>query len=246
LPTSAARFNDVLFRIKTTDEILDPLRVFVSDKEFVKLYVKAIAGDRYCVPTIDVIRSAELVDVYDFPSRCCIKPTHASGRVMLRKNGEEIDRDLLKRWLKLDFYRRGREANYRTLKPKLIIEPLIFDDPNVPEYRFFCLDGVVKLIQVNIDRRKGRKSMFLDRDWNQLDFTMSAPKIEQPMAGPSNLPEMLDVAAGLSANFGFVRVDLYSNGSSCLVGEITNCDGNATARFNPESGEATASRIIFG
>jgi len=46
LPTNKLLFNDVLYRIKTTDKIIDPLRVFVSDKEFVKLYVKAVAGSR--------------------------------------------------------------------------------------------------------------------------------------------------------------------------------------------------------
>ena len=44
--------NDVLYKIKTTDEIIDPLRVFVTDKEFVKLFVKAVVGDQYNVPTI--------------------------------------------------------------------------------------------------------------------------------------------------------------------------------------------------
>ena len=51
------RYNDVLHRIKTSDDIIDPLRVFVSDKEYLKLYVRATLGDRYVVPTIDVIRS---------------------------------------------------------------------------------------------------------------------------------------------------------------------------------------------
>ena len=39
---------------------------------------------------------------------------------------------------------------------------------------------------------------------------------------------MLAVATSLSGHFNFVRIDLYSNGEECLVGEITNCPGGAT------------------
>src|SRR5688572_32797965 len=82
-PSDGKLFNDVLFKIKTSDEILDPLRVFVSDKEFVKLYVKAVVGEQYNIPTLAVLRSVQDVDNYDFPASCCIKATHASGRVIL-------------------------------------------------------------------------------------------------------------------------------------------------------------------
>src|SRR5262245_53224967 len=42
LPRNELMWNDVWYRVKTSDEILDPLRVFVSDKEHVKYYIKAI------------------------------------------------------------------------------------------------------------------------------------------------------------------------------------------------------------
>src|SRR5687768_2568562 len=116
MPSQAALFNDVLYRIKTSDEILDPVRVFVSDKEFVKLYVKAVVGDQYNVPTSGVIRSRDAVDTYDFPEQCCIKPTQASGPIILRRNGEPVDREKIKRWFDINYYRTGREANYKFLK----------------------------------------------------------------------------------------------------------------------------------
>jgi len=46
--------------------------------------------------------------------------------------------------------------------------------------------------------------------------------------------------------FSFVRVDLYSNGEKCLVGEITNCSENAGGQFIPKSGEQVASNMSFG
>ena len=40
-------FYDVLYRLKTSDEIRDPLRVFVTDKEFVRQHIQAVIGDQY-------------------------------------------------------------------------------------------------------------------------------------------------------------------------------------------------------
>jgi hypothetical protein len=245
LPNNSLMFNDVLFHMKISDEIKDPLRVFVSDKEFVKLYVKSIVGDEYNVPTIDIVRSVEAIDDYVFPSDCCIKPTHASGEVIIRKNGDQIDRNRIKRWFEINYYRLHREANYKTLKPKVIIEQVMFAKSNLDDYKFFCFNGVPKLIQVDIDRYMDHKRMFFDISWNELDFSITYPKADKQVNKPKNFFEMLDVATRLSAGFGFVRVDLYTNGMRCVVGEITNCHGAANERFIPKLGERKASDIIF-
>jgi hypothetical protein len=42
------------------------------------------------------------------------------------------------------------------------------------------------------------------------------------------------------------KLDLYSNGDKCLVGEIINCSENAGGQSIPKSGEQVASIIIFG
>src|SRR5262245_40202088 len=70
LPTDSMRFNDVLHRIKTTSAIIDPLRVFVTDKEFVKIYVKAVVGNDYNVPTLGMITNRADAQSYDFPPIC--------------------------------------------------------------------------------------------------------------------------------------------------------------------------------
>ena len=143
LPNKSMSYNDVLHRIKTSDDILDPLRVFVTDKEFLKLYVRAVVGDAYVVPTLDVIKSKAAVDAYEFPAQCCIKATHTSGCVILRKQGEPVDRALIKSWFDINYYRTGREANYKLLKPKVIVEPILFGNWNLQDYKIFCLNGKI-------------------------------------------------------------------------------------------------------
>ena len=246
IATNKLIFNDVLYKIKTTDEIIHPLRVFVTDKEFLKLFVKAVVGNQHTVPTVAVLHSMDEVRKFSFPSECCIKPTHASGDVILRKNGEEIDINKIERWFDLNYYRVSREANYKTLLPKIIVEPLIFGTPHPNDYKFFCYKGSPKLIKVIVDRYTDYSCKYFDNKWVEQDFSITHEKSSRLIHCPRNFKEMLSIAEALSAHFSFVRIDLYSNGDKCLVGEITNCSENAGGQFIPKSGEQVASKIIFG
>ena len=84
-PKNQILFNDYMFNLKTSSEIINPLRVFITDKEFGKFYIKSVVGDEYNVPTYKVLNSQDEVDNYTFPSECVIKPTHMSGKVILKK-----------------------------------------------------------------------------------------------------------------------------------------------------------------
>jgi hypothetical protein len=245
LPSNKMLFNDVLYKIKTSNEILDPLRVLVSDKEHLKNYVRSIVGEQYNVRTFGILNDPEEVDRYEFPDNCCIKPTHLSGKVILRTNNGPIDSDKIKSWFKLNRYSVGREANYKTLKPKIIIEELIFGRTNVEDFKFFCYNGVPKLIQVDIDRSTNHTRKFFDPDWSELEFSIIYPRNLSFIKKPDNLSEMLTVVKKLSEPFGFIRVDLYSNGKNILVGEITNCSENAGGYFIPRSAEKNISEDIF-
>ena len=246
LPTNRQLFNDVLYRIKTTEEIIDPVRVFVSDKELVKIYVNAIAGNQFNVPTIKILNTIEEARTYQFPINCCIKPTHLSGKVILKQNNSPINFEEISGWFKSNFYLVNREANYKNLRPKVIVEPLIFDSNNLADYKIFCYKGIPKLIQVDVDRHVDHTRKIFDTKWNEMPFSLGYPKSIRKLEKPNNLDVMLSVAGLLSSHFSFVRIDLYSNGEDCLVGEITNCHGNAGEHFIPKSGEAIASNLIFG
>ncbi|MGH7902357.1 MAG: ATP-grasp fold amidoligase family protein [Thermodesulfobacteriota bacterium] len=239
-------FNDYLYYYKTGKEVVNPLRVFVTDKEFIKFYVRAIIGEKYNVPTIAVLRSPVEAANYYYPINCCIKPTHLSGEVIFRRGGEPIDFKKIHRWFFTSYYRRKREANYKTLKPKAIIEPIIFNNTNLNDYKFYCYRGEPKLIQVDMDRHIQHKMKFYDTYWQEMPFSIRHPKFEGIIPKPKNLDTMLEIARELSKYFEFIRVDLYTNDIEILVGELTNCPGNISGVFIPYGSEDEASKIIFG
>lgn len=244
LPNNKRLLSNYLFD-RHNSEGYNPLRAYVSDKEFVKDYVAEKIGMKHKVPTIKVLHHMQEVRGFSFPQRCCVKPTHLSGRVILRENGEKIDFDVIQKWLNTNWYDLKREKNYRFLTPKIIVEPLIFDRTNNDDYKFFCYKGRAKFVQVDIDRWTNYVRLFFDREWNQQEFTTLKKKSIKSIKKPGNFESMLRIADCLSKDFEFIRVDLYTDGEDIYVGELTNWPGNGIIYFVPKSSEETASKLLF-
>lgn len=250
-PTKKKLFNDYFYKIKTTNEILDPLRIFLSDKEYVKIYVKSQIGDKYNVPTLKILRSFKEVSKFEFPNKCVIKPTHMSGEVIFRKNNEILDYNVIKRWFSSNYYNRSREANYKLLKPKVIVEELLFNDENIKDYKFFCYKGKSKIISVDIDRftnnGKNHKRKYLNSLWEDLNFSILYQRYENEIEKPMNLNHMIEKVNKLAAstNLNLIRIDTYSDNKNFYIGEITNIHGNCSEHFFPKDSEEKASKFIF-
>jgi hypothetical protein len=242
---SAPMFSDQLHKLKTSGELENPLRVFVTDKEFVKLFVKAMAGDEFNVPTIAILHNPSEVRSFVFPDRCCIKATHGCTQGFIRKRGEAIDIDRIVSWLGYSHYLSTRERNYLRLTPKIIVEQLAFDNENAEDYKIFCFDGEPKLIKVDLDRHTNHTCKIYDRDWKDTGCSIRYPMSTRDVPRPANLDHMLALARKLSWPFSSLRVDLYTNGESILVGELTNCSGSAREHFIPRAAEAVVSAICF-
>jgi TupA-like ATPgrasp len=237
--------NDAWFYINTSNAILDPVRVFVSDKALVKEYIAAKIGAEHNVPTIALLDSLGAARHFDYPDDCVIKPTHMSGEVILRRGGSPVDLDTLRRWFRSNYYETSREANYRHLRRRVIVEPFIFGRDNVEDFKIFCLHGRPVLVQVDFDRYTHHTQNLYKPDWQPLPFAVGCP-VGPGFPRPRNLPHLLHYAARLSAEFSLVRIDLYTDGQSVLVGEITNLHQSGRESFVPPEGEAVVSRLFFG
>lgn len=239
-------FNDVIYRLKNSQEIVDPLRVFVTDKEFVKTYVRDRVGESFNVPTLAILRRPGDVTMDRFPDDCVIKPTHASGYIITRRHGEPIDLERIRSWFSLDYYRTSRERNYQFLQPKVIVEPIVFGADDVMDYKIFCFNGSPRLIQVDYGRHTRHCRKFFDLDWQEQDFGLVYERGTARLERPANLDRMLAAASRLSRDFSLIRVDMYSDGESIQIGEMTNCPSGALGVFRPVNAEYEASRMVFG
>ena len=246
LPSKKNLFSNVLFRLRIKS-LSDPLRVFITDKEYLKIFVKSIIGEKYNVPTLAIIRKPEEIVNFKFPQNCCIKPTHLSGKVIFyKKKLSNLDHQEIIKWFNENHYSKSRELNYKTLTPKVIIEPIIFNDKNLIDYKFFCYKGTVKLIQVDLNRYTNHTRKLFDEKWNDLQCSVGYSYSHYDQKKPKNLQRMIKISQQLASFFDFVRVDLYSNGSQIFVGEITNCHGGSFERFYPLEAEEKISTRVFG
>ena len=176
-----------------------------------------------------------------------VKPTHLSGPVLLHTDPDEaIDRSLLCDWLSRERYRGTREANYRYLQPKIIVEEFFSEDGvSAPkDYKIFCFGGVPKLIQVDSGRAHRHTRNLYDTDWQRLPATWHYPAGTEDDSRPDALQEMLDVAGQLASRFSFVRVDLYAISTDIRVGELTFCPGGANEVLLPSAADTELGKLF--
>lgn len=209
-----------------------------------KLYIKAKVGDEYNVPTLGILKSAREVDDYPFPEHCFIKPTHSSGDYLFNEPGVRLDRELIKSWFGINFYEKMREANYKNLKPKVIIEPILFGDKNLTEYKIHCWHGTCKVMTVVQNRFQDRTVTEFDMNWHFLPINKGYMQVPD-MPKPENFDEMIDVAHKLCADFGLLCVDIFNDGKTLYVGELTHCNGAAIGQYKDVESEARMSQAVF-
>ena len=76
LPSKKKIFNDMLYNIKTSQEVENPLRVFVSDKEYCKIFLYKIIQEKHIIPNIAIVKNFSEINNLTLDSNCIIKPTH--------------------------------------------------------------------------------------------------------------------------------------------------------------------------
>ena len=100
-PRKTMLLNDVLFRMKTNKKIIyNTLRQQISDKELVKNYIAKKIGSDYAVPTLMIFKSKNKVKQESLPNNCVIKSTHGNSQMLIRRNGKNVDINMIKSWPK--------------------------------------------------------------------------------------------------------------------------------------------------
>jgi len=219
----------------------DDLLTQCADKLAVRKYIKEKIGEEYLIPLVFYTYNADDIDpekLPDFP--VIIKTNHGSGGVIIVEDKTKCDfkeiRKNLKDALKLNFYYLGREWEYKNIKPCIIVEKLLRDESGndvLNDYKIHCLNGVPQYIQTIFDRHIEVKENWYDTKWNLLDVYYYSP-IKKEIPKPVFLDELLRIAAILSKDFIYVRVDLYSSHNQIYFGELTFRPLAGFMKFKPQ------------
>lgn len=233
-------FNEKLQWLKLHDR--NPLYTILADKFAVRKYIAEKIGEEYLIPLYGVWNRIEDIDFNKLPNEFVLKCTHDCGSIIIcrDKNTFDIDnaRKKLSNALKRNYYYVGREWPYKNIPPKIIAEKYMVDESGdeLKDYKFFCFNGVPKLIQVDFNRFKGHKRNIYSVDWEFIDAKINYPNSPNSIIEkPEKLGEMLKSASILSYKIPHVRIDFYSIKQNVYFGEMTFYHGGGTEKFTPSS-----------
>ncbi len=209
----------------------------LADKYAVRAHVASAVSEDYLIKLLWHGTDPRAIPFDRLPAEYVIKPNHAGGRVIIVRgeaNPEEVIREVSS-WLASDYYWHGREAQYYRIPPRILIEEYLSNEDGSPplDYKFYCFNGVPEQILV-ANHARDIRSVF-DKSWNLLDVTNQRSRVTRPwVPKPSNLDEMLTLAAKLSLGIGFVRLDFYNIGERVYFGEFTFTPLGGLIKFDPE------------
>lgn len=205
------------------------------DKISAKEFAASIIGDRYIIPTLGVWNSFDEIDFDQLPNQFVLKTNNGGGGqgVVVCTDKEKFDKlkakKILNKALKLSIYKKYREWPYKNIKPKIFAEVYMSDDTEfnkggLSDYKFTCFNGKADNVMVCCDRQSGdTKFYFFDQAWNLLPLNKRGKETDRnfKLPKPDCMDEMFKIAAKLSENIPFLRVDLYCINNRPYFGETT-------------------------
>lgn len=220
-----------------------PVDTIFSDKYAVKDLVASIIGPDYVIPLLGVWDSFDDIDFSKLPNQFVLKCTHDSGGIVVCQDKTKLDidsaRKVINNGMSRNFYVYSREKAYRDIPRKIIAEVYMEDSETkeLRDYKFFCFDGVPKILFIASDRQvsgEETKFDFFDMDFNHLPFTNGHPNAVVVPSKPKCFEEMKELAAKLSKDIPHVRVDFYEVDGKVYFGEMTYSHWGGMTPFNPE------------
>lgn len=251
-------FNEKLQWLKIYD--YKPEYTKLVDKLAVKNYVESRIGHKHIIPTLAVWDSVEDIDWNSLPNQFVLKTTHGGGGcgVIVCTDKTKFDKIKAKNKLKKSMYTNAgqtyREKPYLNVPRKIIAEKYIAEQiidnsetkADLPDYKFFCFNGKVKFFKIDFGRFVEHHANYYSPNGDLLPFGEVAckPDPNHVEKMPSNLSEMIRLAETLSANYKFLRVDLYNVNGKIYFGELTFYPAAGMGAFIPEEWDEKLGKLL--
>ena len=230
-------FNEKIQWLKVYKYKKDKLVIQCADKYRVREYVK----EKGCADILNELYGVyhsykEFVrnfDISSMPEQFVLKLNRGAGYNLIIDDKKKIDKKELynkvKKWFKAECGERYCELHYRKAKPCVICEKYLCDGEHfVPiDYKVHCFNGEPEVTMVCTERNTELKFMFVNNNYNYLDYNTDVHRGKTLSPKPTNFEKMISIARKLSKPFLFVRLDFYEVNEKIYIGEMT---------FTPQGG----------
>lgn len=205
----------------------DPLVIQCADKWRVREYVKGKNCDEILNEIYAVYYTRQEVKIENLPTKFVLKFNKGAGLNYICEDKANISnaqlQSMMKKWFRAECGERFGELHYRKAKPCIICEKYLGDENgNYPvDYKFFVFSGKVHAVMICVERKEKVKFLYVDNQYNRLDYTANSWEEEKLPSKPKCFDEMIMYAEKLAAPFCHVRVDFYVFNNKPILGEMT-------------------------
>lgn len=218
------------------------LKANIVDKVLLRNYSKKILGKDICVPLIKIYKNVDEINLQELPDQFVLKCNHGSAMNIICDNKTNFNLENAKKtlsyWMTLNYGLIKYEYQYMNVKKKIFAETFLMK--NLTDYKFYCFNGIPKLVKVQAEYKNHRKMYhYYDENWKitdietNLDWNKKLPEIKFPK--PKHFDLMIKYAKKFAKNFIFVRVDLYEFNDTVYLSELTFTPANVLSPFKDEN-----------
>lgn len=201
-----------------------PLKTQLTDKILVRDWVESKIGKEYLKPLLGVYTRFEDIDFSILPNSFMIKTNHGcKWHYMIKNKDEFINKKELFDYIKLEFTKwlntnffaiGGLELQYKNINPKILIEPILLDNPKAYpiENEIYCFNGVPKVFQ-EIKYTDPPICCVYDETFNILPLRFTRKYIREFKPANETIKQAVELSKCLCREFKFVRIDwlIYRN-----------------------------------
>lgn len=230
-------YNEKLQWLKLHNK--NPLYTKLVDKYEVKKLIADLIGEEYIIPTLGVWDKFDDIDFDNLPRQFVLKCTHDSGGLVICKDKTNLDiaaaKKKIEACLKKNFFWGTREWPYKYVKPRIIAETYMEDGSGneLTDYKFFCFNGVPRIMYVSHDIAKNATTDFFDMDYVRLPIRMRDPNSEQIPPKEPLFEKLKELSKILCQDYPHVRTDFYVVSDKIFFGEMTFYHNSGFSAVHP-------------
>lgn len=212
-----------------------PLMSTCTDKWAVREYIASKGLSDILIPTLGgPWTSVEDINFDSLPNEFILKATHGCKMNYFVPDKSKLDipscKRTLQKWLDTTYGTYSMEPHYKPIPHRIYAERLLDASGGLADYKIHCLNGEPSFILVCSERKaQGRRMQvtldLFDTNWHAQNHYLQQSGLEvvgmEKIAKPQYLNNMLKISRTLSADFSFVRVDLYEVQGKIYFGELT-------------------------
>lgn len=239
--------NEKIQWLKLYYNVDKPFYTQCADKYGARDYIAKEFGEEYLVPLLFETKDVSQITAGNIPDcHCIVKSNHDSGHYYIIRDKNDVDfkwlRNECRYWLSIDYYKRGKEWQYKNIERRIIVEKLLeTKSGKIPnDYKLHFINGELQFIYVSFDREGVNDRCVYYADWTRAPFVWLEKVKYKPSLNtaevprPATLEKMIAFGTKVARNFKYVRVDFYDVDGKLYFGEITLHHGGGFDSFFPE------------